>query len=73
MMYIYDIGSTLETIFTNVVSNKNTDFQFFLGLNFITILYFKEMKNIFGCEMKKTYLWLTRKRRKTFFLNNLFF
>ena len=47
MMYvnnIYDIESTIETIFTNVVSNKNTDFQFsiFLGLNFITILYFKE-------------------------------
>ena len=78
MMYInniYDIESTIEIIFTNVVSNKNTDFQFsiFLGLNFITILYFKEMKNILGCEMKKRYLWLTRKRRKTFFLNNLFF
>ena len=28
MMYIYDIESTLETIFTNVVSNKDTDFQF---------------------------------------------
>ena len=28
MMYIYDIESTLETIFTNVDSNKNTDFQF---------------------------------------------
>jgi hypothetical protein len=77
---IYDIESTIETIFTNVVSNKNTDFQFsiFLGLNFITLyylysqLYFKEMKNILGCEMKKRYLWLTRKRRKTFFLNNLF-
>ena len=53
MMYIYDIESTLETIFTNVVSNKNTDFQFFLGLNFITILCFKDMKNILGCEKKK--------------------
>jgi hypothetical protein len=32
MMYInniYDIESTIETIFTNVVSNKNTDFSIF--------------------------------------------
>ena len=55
MMYIYDIESTLETIFTNVVSNKNTDFQFyiFLGLNLIIILCFKEMRNILGYEKKK--------------------
>ena len=55
MMHIYDIKSTIEIIFTNVVSNKNTDFQFsiFLGLNFITILCFKDMKNILGCEKKK--------------------
>ena len=42
-------------IFTNVVSNKNTDFQFyiFLGLNLIIILCFKEMRNILGYEKKK--------------------
>ena len=42
MMYIYDIESTLETIFTNVVSNKNTDFQFsiFLGVKFYNNIMF---------------------------------
>ena len=56
MMHIYDIKSTIEIIFTNVVSNKNTDFQFsifFLGLNFKTILCFKDRKNILGCEREE--------------------
>ena len=47
-------------IFTNVVSNKNTDFQFYIfwGVKFnnnITVC-FKEMKNILGYEKKKILL-----------------
>ena len=41
-------------IFTNVVSNKNTDFQLYIfrGLNLIVLLCFNEMRNILGYEKK---------------------
>jgi hypothetical protein len=44
-------------LFTNVVSNKNTDFRFyiFLGLSFILILCFKDMKYILGCKKNIEY------------------
>ena len=63
-------------IFINVVSSKNTDFQFYIffgggggggGLNLIIILCFKEMRNILGYEKKDTFGYLlvrTQKKKK---------
>jgi hypothetical protein len=66
MIYIYDkkVPFSLyeqmmddHILFTNVVSNKNTDFRFyiFLGLSFILILCFKDMKYILGCKKNIEY------------------
>jgi hypothetical protein len=37
---------------------------FFGGLNFITILCFKDMKNILGCEKKKKIPLVNKEKKK---------
>ena len=67
---MYDQIIDDHIIFTNVVSNKNTDFQLYIfrGLNLIIILCFKEMRNILGYEKKNillvNYLVRTKKRER---------
>ena len=55
---LYDQIIDDHIIFTNIVSNKNKDFQFYIlgGLNLIIIICLKEVTNILGYEkIKDTY------------------
>jgi len=58
---LYDQIIDDHIIFTNVVSNKNTDFQSYIifGVKFNNNIMFKEMGNILGYEKKYIYFWLT--------------